>query len=109
MKQGDIFIVQFPFTDFSSAKIRPALIVSNNNINNGQNVVIVRISTKNKEHYSMPINQQDLSEGQLYTQSYVRFSNICSCDKRILIKKVASLHKKSLIKVIDTLIENFRA
>ena len=42
-KRGDIIAVPFPFTDLSSSKLRPALIISNDSISNTGDVVIVMI------------------------------------------------------------------
>lgn len=107
MKQGDIVLTNFPFNSFTASKIGPALIVSNDNFNRSIDMILVSISTKENE-YSYPLDQVDLFEGKLHKKSYVKFSNIFSFEKRLLIKKVASLKKDALKNIIEKLITNFK-
>ncbi len=46
MKQGDVILVNFPFTDGITAKIRPALVVSLDAFNLGSDLVLLPISSK---------------------------------------------------------------
>jgi len=48
MNCGDIVTVNFPFTDHSGGKIRPALIVSTDEFNTGADVIFVPISSAPK-------------------------------------------------------------
>jgi mRNA interferase MazF len=45
-KKWEIVLVPFPFTDLSSAKRRPALIVSPDSYNTGKDVVIAYITSQ---------------------------------------------------------------
>ena len=46
MKLGEIWLVNFPFTDGSSAKLRPVLAVSLDKFNVGGDIVVVPISSQ---------------------------------------------------------------
>lgn len=46
MKLGDIWLVNFPFTDGSSSKLRPVLLVSSDKFSTGGDVVVVPISSQ---------------------------------------------------------------
>ena len=46
-KQREIVLLPFPYSDLSSTKKRPALIVSNNNYNERFNDVVVCVITSN--------------------------------------------------------------
>lgn len=94
MQQGDIVIINFPFTNLTESKIRPALIISNETFNSGKNVILLAISTKQgPEIYSTILKNSDLTKGQLNKNSYIKFSNILSIEKHLIIKKVAELKK----------------
>ena len=46
MKLGEIWLVNFPFTDGSSTKLRPVLLVSSDKFSAGGDVVVVPISSQ---------------------------------------------------------------
>ena len=46
-RRGDIVLVSFPFTDLSSSKRRPALVISPDSFNEqGQDVVLIAITSQ---------------------------------------------------------------
>lgn len=45
MKRGDIVLVEVPFTDLTDVKVRPALIVSSDSVNRGDDRILVPISS----------------------------------------------------------------
>ena len=97
MKQGDIVIINFPFTNLESSKVRPALIVSNKSFNNKKNILLLAISTQkwNKD-FAVALSQGDLSEWELNKDSFIRMHNILSLEKRLIIKKVAKIKESKL-------------
>jgi mRNA interferase MazF len=87
-KRGDIIAVPFPFTDLSSSKLRPALIISNDSISNTGDVVIVMITSQNKEDgYTISITELDVNEA-LPKNSFVRCHRIATIDQSIIYKKI---------------------
>lgn len=105
MEQGDIIIINFPFTTFEDSKVRPAVVVSNKNFNHGKNILLLAISTqKGLPLYSAPLTLSDLENGHLNKGSFIKFSNILSIEKQLVIKKVArlrSLKIKEIYKQLD--------
>jgi mRNA interferase MazF len=45
MRRGDIVLVDVPFTDLTSAKMRPAIVVSSDAVNRGEDRVLIPISS----------------------------------------------------------------
>ena len=100
MQQGDIVIINFPFTSFENSKVRPAIVISNSHFNNGKNILLLAVSTKEGlPLYSEKLESKDLKEGKLNKMSYIRFSNILSIEKRLILRKVAEL-KEAKVKAI---------
>ena len=46
MRRGDVVLIAWPFTDLSAAKVRPAVVVSSNDFNRGEDRVLVAISSR---------------------------------------------------------------
>jgi len=100
MKQGDIIIMPFPFTDLTKVKLRPALIISNDKYNSKKNVIVICISTQpGIKNYSLLLKQENLKSGFLQKKSYIRFQNIFTIEKRLIKKVVATLNQLFLDKV----------
>ena len=82
--QGDVVLVPFPFTDLSTAKQRPALVVSSDALNSAREDVIVvaitsQVPTKLADD-ELSIPSADLNACGLPKASIVRLSKIASRD-----------------------------
>ena len=70
-KQRDIVLIKFPFTDLSSYKLRPALIISNSSFNKADNVLLIGIYwNKWIKNYSIEIINEHLSVWKLKKNIY---------------------------------------
>jgi mRNA interferase MazF len=108
-EQRDIFLVPFPFSDFSGNKVRPVLILSKNTFNNTSEDVIVCGITSNtrKSQYTHIIETCDLEEGILFVKSAVKIENILKIDKKLFIKKIGKIKKQHFNKIIKKLYSLF--
>ena len=74
VKQRDIILIRFPFSDLSGAKVRPALVISNNQYNKEKLdcVVLAMTSNLSKSEYKIFVESRDLDSGSLPVKSSVR-------------------------------------
>jgi mRNA interferase MazF len=95
MKCGDICLVQYPFTDGSSSKLRPVLIVSNDEFNSGQDVVVVPISSVvQPDSFSVlidPTSRHWKSTGLKYPSS-IKCTKPLTIAKRLCLRRLGHLH-----------------
>lgn len=78
-EQGDILLVPIPFTDLSSQKRRPVIVISNNSYNKKTTDLVVVAMTSNpvEVDYSFTITSDDLEKGTLNIQAkcaWIRFT-----------------------------------
>lgn len=104
MKQGEIYLVRFPFTDLTSTKLRPAIIISNESFNKFENCMFIGIfGNQWNPSYSLPLENKSLNDGKLNKTSYIRFQNSFSLHKSLIVKKVASVKTEELKKISEKL------
>ncbi len=110
MKQRDIILVPFPFSDQSGQKVRPALIVSNDSFNKASNDLLVCAITTNLKpsKYSVLIGKKDIEDGILYEVSSIKVENIFKIQKSLVIKTIATIKDVTFSKVIEILFELFK-
>ena len=88
-EQGDVVLVPVPFTDLSSQKRRPVIVVSSNAYHRVAADVIVVAMTSNPTvvPYSFRIQSADLVEGSLNRPGTVRVDKIYTLAKSIVVKR----------------------
>jgi mRNA interferase MazF len=104
MKQGDIVLIEFPFTNLAGSKRRPALIISNQDFNKSKNVMLLAISTKpGEEFFSVTLRQEDFINGELKKLSFVRLQNLITLEKQLIRETVARLRSSKLQQIVKKL------
>jgi mRNA interferase MazF len=72
-KRGDIVWVKFPFSDASSGKLRPALIISNDTVNITGDFLLMQITTRLRaDTLSLIFRKEDYTKDPLLKQSELR-------------------------------------
>jgi len=100
-EQGDIVILELPFTDLLGSKLRPVLVL--NAIDLGDDIIVAKITSSLGRH-RVPIMQTDLVIGRLKKEpSYIDCSSIFTVEKKLVIKVVGRLTTKALDKVKEEL------
>ncbi len=102
VKQREIHLVPFPFSDFSGRKIRPVLILSTDAYNNSEDVLVCAITTNvGKEKYSVLLTEHDLEEGSLRNPSLVRAEAIVHLHQKLLLKKIGRINHAAFSLVLQ--------
>lgn len=100
-KQREIVLIPFPYSDLSSVKKRPVIVISNNKFNEvNEDVVVVAITSKIfSDEYSVTINDNDLEYGILPEQSVVKTAKLFTVSKSRIVKKFSILNYETFQKV----------
>lgn len=105
IKQRDLLLIPFPFSDQSGKKVRPVIVVSNNKFNEVSDDLIVVGVTSNvfKDNYSIKFDNADLEEGKLLEECCIKVENILKIDKQLIIKKIGKIKKEKFKNIISIL------
>jgi len=105
LEKRTICLLPIPFSDLSSSKKRPVLVLSNNSYNFSQEDVLVMAITSNlsRQQNALPINQENLEEGMLKHDSVLRIDKIYSVSKNSIIKKLGKINEKTFSEIVDRL------
>lgn len=97
--KGDVVVLPFPFTDLSSAKKRPALILSDIT---GDDYIMLQITSKNvNDTYAIPLIKTDFASGSLNQDSNIRPNKIFTLDQKIILYKIGHLCSEKLSECMD--------
>jgi mRNA interferase MazF len=104
-EQGDIVLIPIPFTDLSSQKRRPVIIISNNDYNQRTTDIVVIAMTSNPipVDYSFTITSSDLDRGVLNRPGKVRVDKIYTLSQSIVVKTFGRVNSAILERIRQTL------
>lgn len=98
---GNVVVLPFPFTDLSSAKKRPALILANLI---GDDYIMLQITSKNvHDAYAIPLLTTDFSSGSLHQDGNIRPNKIFTLDKKLILYKIGHLNNAKLSECINAI------
>ncbi|MDR0517809.1 MAG: type II toxin-antitoxin system PemK/MazF family toxin [Fibromonadaceae bacterium] len=100
--KGDVVILNFPFSDLSATKRRPAFVLAN--LGDGD-IVLCQITSKPaKNEFSIRIEQNDFEASSLPIVSFVRTDKFFTADKELILYKAGHIKQEKIDKVIQTAI-----
>jgi mRNA interferase MazF len=109
-RQGDIVLVSFPFTDLTSAKRRPAAVVSPNGFNaRGEDVVLVAVTSQAaRDEATVLVARSDVMDGTLPKESVVRLAKIFTLHSTLVVKRLCRLKASKRDELLQALQGFFR-
>lgn len=104
-EQRDLLLVPFPFSDQSGKKVRPVVVISNNEFNNlSEDLIVIGVTSNiSKDKYTLDLTNKDLEEGTLFDLCCIKVENILRIDKQLIVKKIGKLKKEKFKDIINTL------
>ena len=103
-KQGDIVLVPFPPSNLTQAKLRPVIIISNQLVNQTEDVIVIQI-TSNIRNDKFSFN---LKTGYLLTplpsESEVRIHKFFTIEKKLIKMKITEIKRNHFSKLIDKVV-----
>ena len=109
LKQKEIVLLPYPYTNQQDAKIRPAVVISNDVFNQKSNdfIMLPLTSVIKDEPYSILITENDLSSGKLIKLSRIRADKIFTVEKKLIITKIGMLSEQKFQEIKSKMISIF--
>jgi mRNA interferase MazF len=110
VRQRDIVLLRFPFSDLHGSKVRPALVISNDIYNSkSEDFIAVAITSNLKTRgHSIFLTNDDLQEGRLIVNSKLKPDKIFSANKKLVRMNIGmiknAIHEKVIGAVSDYLL-----
>ncbi len=107
--QKDLVLLPYPFSNLQERKVRPALVVSNDNFNRmcPDCIAVPLTSAPKEEGFSFLLEQKDLKSGKLVKSSRVRIDKIFSVEKRLVRMKIGIINDFYFDKLKKELLDIF--
>ena len=96
-KAGEIILVAYPFTDLSQQKVRPALVLHDQE---EEDILINPISTTvNSYRDDVVLQENDNEENPLPVESCVRWKKLFTLHHSLILKKFSKVTKQTLTSI----------
>jgi mRNA interferase MazF len=104
--RGDVLVVLFPFTDLSSAKRRPAVVVQDLS---GDDMMLCMITGQApQDHDSIPLDSAEFADGTLHKPSHIRPGRLFTGENSIVSYRAGGLLPAKMDAVTDAIISILR-
>jgi mRNA interferase MazF len=105
--KGNVVVVPFPFSDLSSSKKRPALVVAELS---GDDLILCQIQSRYRaDGYSIGLSRADFTSGSLRHDSFIRPNRLFTADSNIVSYCAGTISQTKINEVINKLIQIMRA
>ena len=103
-------LITFPFSDLASAKVRPAIVLSNDRYNRGSEdfVAVPLTSNLRLRDYAILITGNELESGKLIVDSKVKVDRIFSVSQQLVRMKIGRIRVEVHEKITRMLFEFLR-
>ncbi len=105
--KGDVVVVPFPFSDLSTSKRRPALVVAPLD---GDDLILCQITSRAiSDRYAISLTDNDFTHGGLRQDSNVRPNRLFTADSNLVLYRAGTLKQAKVDQVVSELIRIFSA
>src|SRR6478735_7400328 len=100
--KGEIIVIPFPFSDLTSSKRRPALVLSNLP---GEDIILCQVTSRPvSDTLAVPLSSKDFAIGSLPKDSNIRPNRIFTASKSLIIRKVGLVKKDIVTEVRNKIV-----
>lgn len=97
--RGEIVVLEFPFSNLTNIKRRPALVIK---VPKGDDLIVCQITGKSYEKFAeVVIKKEDFASGNLKVESYLRMDKLFSIEKSLIKYRIGCLKKEKFVEILE--------
>lgn len=104
-KKGSVVLIRFPFSDLSSQKLRPAVVVAG--VGHGD-YVLCQVTSKPYDSEAIELMDEEFAAGSLQRVSYARPGKLFTANSSILLKEVGVLKTGAVRRLVEAVVDIVR-
>jgi mRNA interferase MazF len=111
INKGDIVLVNFPFTDLSQTKLRPALVLWLSSTGNDVTLCAItsqNVSNLNSEEFALDASDAEFTSTGLRVSSQVIVTRIATLNRQLIVRKLGKLGTQQMQLLNATMIQEFQ-
>ena len=97
-----VVLVQFPFSDLSETKLRPAIVLAN--VGRGDFILCQVTSNPYGDASAIELDNASFATGSLRVVSYARPGKLFTANRNLMVSQIGVLKSKSFDEVINAII-----
>ncbi len=110
IRQGEIILIDVPYSDLSKTKKRPVLVVSNKSLNShSEDFICCGLTSNPKDKInSIIVREEDLDKGELKYKSRINPDKVFTLNQKKILRTIGILNivkTKQTIKKLNKLVE----
>ena len=107
VKQRELVLIPYPFSELNVSKVRPAVVVSNDRYNQEfDDAIVVPVTTNlSLRKHVIRLSDSELEQGHLIAESVIKVDRILSVNQKLVRKSIGSVKKGILVRVRSILAE----
>jgi mRNA interferase MazF len=94
MRRGDVVLIAWPFTDFIATKVRPAVVLSSDAFNQGEDRILVAVSSNasGPDSWDVIVQPEDsgFSRTGLHRASTIQCGKLLTVSKNIIKRRLGA-------------------
>ena len=103
--RGSVVLVQFPFSDLSQTKLRPAVVLAAAEMGD---YVLCQITSNAYGGSNVELTQADFARGSLQRTSYARPAKLFTASDQLIKSEVGVLSPPALTRIVDVIVKLLR-
>ena len=101
--RGDIVVINFPFSDLTGSKRRPALVLSDMD---GDDIILCQITGQSKtDRYAIRLDSGDYVDGSLKVDGFVRPNKLFTADSNVILYKACEIRSTKMSQITASIVK----